>query len=455
MQRQCKQIEINYQLKPNRSITLTNSPLMRFWLRNKYVQPALQMLSVGLFIMAIYATFVGPQDKEINFGSLVFWGLWWSPFMIVSLLLLGRVWCYICPIGAINTFLQRFSRNHRFPTFLNKRKILGLSFSVLSITAITFIFARLPLYKLGVVSSPVKTGIYFLLFLGLAVCVTLLFERRVFCRYICPVTGVMSVTSKLTPIEFVHEKAVGVRHCVTAEFQSSYLSTDHRCVYCMACTTEKPDATVKMKFRWPGAAAVKEKFPLADEALIALIIFAVFPIDHVLGKLVANIPAIKELPLFFAKSIPYLTSIMATILAFSFVNLAATRWSGFDTKTSFTRFAFAYIPLGIMFQLGAVMQSLMSEGGRLLNGFATGVGITLNLPEAWASPETIDAWSNFRYTGLLWLAASWGAIIAWKIAKDMSNVKDMRQVLRAFLPHLLFMAICTYIVMITMLNMHH
>ncbi|WP_371755661.1 4Fe-4S binding protein [Ferviditalea candida] len=31
-----------------------------------------------------------------------------------------------------------------------------------------------------------KTGIYFLIFLGLAVFVTFLFERRVFCRYICP-----------------------------------------------------------------------------------------------------------------------------------------------------------------------------------------------------------------------------------------------------------------------------
>jgi polyferredoxin len=483
--------QTKYDANSDRGITLNRNGIIRFFLTNKYVQPALTTLSVILFFLAIYQTFVGPQDADTNFGAIAFFGLWWAPFLLISLLLFGRIWCYICPIGAINTFLQRFSLNRRFPMFMKQKKIFGLSVSVLSIAAITFIFARLPLYKFGVSWTPWKMGVYFLIFLAVAVIVTLLFERRAFCRYVCPITSAMTVTSKLSPIEFVHKNQTGVKDCVTAEFQSNYLSGDHRCVYCMSCTMEKPEAAVKMRLRWPGVAAVREKMPLADEALMALIIFAVFPIDHVLGKIVAELPVIKELPLFFSKSVPYFTSIIATIFVFALVNKIASVWSGLDAKTAFTRFAFAYLPLGIMFQLGRhVITGLMEEGGALLNGFAAGLGITLHLPEAWASPETVAAWSHFSITGFLWLAALWGAMIAWKVAKDMARnevikefgesysevaasaeketllqvmedkkVRNMkteinRKVLKAFLPHLLFILISTYVVMAKLLEVH-
>ncbi len=444
MQPQYKQIE------PNRgSFNLNNNRIVRFFLTNTYVQPTLQILSVALFFLTIYTTFFGPQNVKTNFGSIVLWGIWWTPIMLISLLLFGRVWCYICPMGAIAKFLQRFSLNRRFPMF-NKKWALGLSVSTL--TALSFILARLQLYKFGVTSSPSKTGIYFLIILAISVIVTLLFERRVFCRYICPATGVMSVTAKLSPVEFVHEKDEGVRTCVTAEFKSNYLSTDHRCVFCMNCTVEQPKATVKMRFRWPGDAAVKEKFPLIDEALIALIIFAVFPIDHVIGKVIANLTIIKGLPYFLAKSVPYLSSIIATIVVFALVNKIAAWWSGLDAKESFTRFASAYVPLGIMFQLFVNMiPSLMNNGLGYLNGVATGLGISLNLPKAWVSPATVTDWTHLGHTWFLWLGVLWGTIIAWYIAKDMVNEK--KNIWKAILPHFLFMAVSIYVVMTTVIGM--
>ncbi|UHQ98184.1 hypothetical protein HYG81_18970 (plasmid) [Natrinema zhouii] len=134
---------------------------------------------------------------------------------------------------------------------------------------------------------------YWLTVLGVAV--TLVYQRQAFCRYVCPATGVMSVTSKFSPLEIAQNTETGVQ-CATLEYKSNFLSTDRRCTACMKCTTEQPDEDVELRFRWPGAKVLTERIPLVDEALVALIIWAVFPIDHVLGGPVEETTVIGNLP---------------------------------------------------------------------------------------------------------------------------------------------------------------
>ncbi|MEX2583692.1 MAG: 4Fe-4S binding protein [Gemmatimonadota bacterium] len=433
--------------KLDRGFDLNGNAVTSGLLTNKYVQPTVHVFTVSLFLYAIYQTFAGPQDGGTNFGAVAFFGLWWAPVMLVSLLLVGRAWCYFCPIGAITDFLQRFSLNRRFPTFLKPNwKVLGLNLSVLSIAAVTFLFARLPLYKFGVSYTPWKAGIYFLIFLVLAVGLTLVFRQRVFCRYFCPATGVMTVTARLSPIELRQDRETDVPDCMTAEFKSEYLSTERRCVSCMNCVTGQPEVPARLRFRWPGSGAVRQRILLADEALIALIIWAVFPVDHVLGSAITeNIPAIQALPGIWAGTLPYFMSVAATILGFAAVNRIAAWWSGLDARETFIRFAFAYAPLGIMFQLGRhVVTGLLENGGGLVNNFAAGLGVGLDLPVAWASPGAIAAWSQFSASGGLWLGVVWGGVIAWAIASDMADATERR--LKAVLPHLAFMAAVTFAV---------
>ncbi|HEY3365969.1 MAG TPA: 4Fe-4S binding protein [Symbiobacteriaceae bacterium] len=442
------------QVQVTPGIDLYRSGMMRFLFTNKYVQPVIQILSVALFFLAIYKTFAGPQDVNRNAGSIAFFNLWWSPVMVISLVLFGRIWCYVCPVGAITEFLQRFSLNRRFPIFSKpKWQVAGLSLSILAITVPTFVVARVFLYKFGVTSTPWKAGVYFLVCLVVAAATTLLFRQRAFCRYICPATGVMSATAKLSPIEFLQDRDTAVPNCMTAEFKSNYLSTDRRCVSCMNCTVGQPDTPVYMRFRWPGAGAVEQKIPLVEEALLSLIIWAVFPIDHILGSTLAATAAIKALPYVLAKSVPYLISITAAILAFALINKTAALWSGLDVRTAFIRFAAAYTPLGITFSLlGQAIAGLMKNGGTVLNVIAKGLGIPLHLRGAWASAHTISVWSHLSDTWFLWLAVLWGAIIALQIAREMGKTKAA--VLKAFLPHLALMSASTYVVMIKMVQMH-
>ncbi len=430
-----------------RGIDLNGNVLTRFLLTNSRVQPTLQILVIAIFGWALWQTFVGPQDPDTNFGAIAFFGLWWTPVMLMSLVLFGRIWCYVCPIGAISQFLQRFGLQRRFPTFRKpKARVLGVGFSVLSIAALSFTLARLPLYKYGVAYTPWKMGVYFLIFLSIAVGLSLVFRQRVFCRYFCPATGVMSVTTRLSPFEITQERDANVPDCMTAEFRSNYLSTERRCVACMNCSVDQPDVPIRLRARWPGAAAVRQRLLIPDEALIALIIWAVFPIDHVLGGQVFDqLAVVKALPGVLGGAAPYYGSILATIVVFALVNWIAARWSRLDARTAFTRFAFAYVPLGIGFQIGIhLVPGLIESGPSLVNGFMAGIRLPLRLPSGWGSAEAAAAWSARWGDASLWLSVLWGAALAWFIARGMAD-KGSRA-LKAFAPHAALMVLSTFVV---------
>lgn len=435
----------------NRSITITQNRILRVLFTNKYVQHGINLITVAIFFYAIYRAAVGPTDSGTNFGNVAFFGLWWSPIMLLSLLFLGRIWCYFCPLGAIVRFTQRFGLQRHFPMYTNKKWVVfGLPISVLSLTAITFIMARWPMYKIGVAYTPRLIPYYWLAILGVAVTVSLVYQRQAFCRYVCPATGVMSVTSKFSPLEIAQNTETGVK-CATLEYKSDYLSTDRRCTACMNCTTNQPKEDVELRFRWPGANAVTERIPLVDEALIALVIWAIFPIDHVLGDAVEGTALVQSLPGLLTPTTAYLVSITATIIGFTAVNRLASTWSGLNWMESFTKFGLAYAPLGLMFSFGShIIGGLLEDGGHTLNVFARGAGIPLHLP-AGASPAVVSAWEQFFVTGWLWLAVLWSAVIGWQVATTMTDSKP--NALKAFAPHFALMAGSTYVVA-TVLTTH-
>lgn len=117
----------------------------------------------------------------------------------------------------------------------------------------------------------------------------------------------MSVTSKFSPLEIAQNTETGVQ-CATLEYKSDCLSTDHRCTACMKCTTSQPEEDVELRFRWPGAKVLTERVPL-----VALILWAVFPIDHVLGDAVEGTALIASLFGVLAPIAAYLVSTTATL----------------------------------------------------------------------------------------------------------------------------------------------
>lgn len=170
--------------------------------RNQALIRRTQWLVVAIYFFLLVIPAVLPLPEYSHhiwnhltlFAQFVFWGIWW-PLVLVSILVMGRVWCgMFCPEGMLTELASRHGRGKGIPHWMRWG---GWPF-------VAFLGTTIYGQMISVYQYPKAT----LLILGgstlAAVVVGFLYgkDKKVWCRYLCPVTGVFGLLSKLAPIHF-------------------------------------------------------------------------------------------------------------------------------------------------------------------------------------------------------------------------------------------------------------
>ena len=204
-------------------VDLTRIPIIKRILTSRWLQWSLIAATLPFFVLAILAGLVGTPTGSRNFGIVFVWIVWWGLLMLVLVPFAGRLWCAVCPIPAPGEWLQRrslvqtrahgklFTLGLKWPQWLNNIWLQSAAF------LITALFAKV------VLTTPFVSAATLLLFAGIALAMSLLFERRTFCRYLCPVGGFIGLYSQVAPVEVrVKDHAL----CATHKDKTCYIGNE-------------------------------------------------------------------------------------------------------------------------------------------------------------------------------------------------------------------------------------
>lgn len=357
---------------------------LRRMLKSRGFQFAFQLPNAIIFIIVIIAGIWGTQLGDKNFATVFTWLIWWA-IIIFTFLFLSRTWCMLCPLVSIAEWLQRgrlwrvgtrvFSLNRKWPRRLRNFWVPTGFFIVL-----TWMYLFL-----GLAGNPFYTAVVTLaLFIVPAIVVSLVFERRTFCRYVCPIGGIIGAYSMTAPLEIRNRSDEVCRSCKKKSCyrgsEKGYgcpmfempqtMETNTYCVMCTECIKTCPNDNVALNVRPFLSDLWKTKKIGFDVAAIVVILLGVTvfqtlsmvePWTDVSNEIIEATGMGENTVL----TISYLTmAVIAPMLIFGLWSLF-TKWAGGNgakLKNVFVGFSFAFLPIALSSHLAHNLVHFFEEG---------------------------------------------------------------------------------------------
>src|SRR5579875_1144581 len=179
---------------PASEFELTRFPRVATLVRSRRFQFFLILPNQIIFWLVIFVGILGTVDPVLNFGTAITWFVWFC-LVFVLMVVVGRAWCAMCPFGGFAEWIQRRALWQRVQRQLGLGRKMparvaqyGLLLSVASFLGLTFVEEY---FNIAGPGSPVATSIMVLGIVATALAFFLVFERRTFCRYICPLSALI------------------------------------------------------------------------------------------------------------------------------------------------------------------------------------------------------------------------------------------------------------------------
>jgi hypothetical protein len=375
-------------------IELTRSPFIKSALKSRYPQLAVFIVMLVGYVFAILAGLIGTPVGSHNFSIVFVWIAWWAILILVAVPFFGRGWCAVCPIPLPGEWLQRgavLSPPGKKLKWLNLR--VPRMFRNIWLQNISFLL--LALFSSVLLTTPNITGIVLAAMLFAAVGLSIVFERRAFCRYLCPVGGFIGIYSQAAPIELrIKDKQV----CANCKDKPCYngsnagygcpwdvfpggLSKNTYCGLCMECIRTCPYDNIAVNIR-PFSADLAKPSTRMDEAFKAFIMLGSSMIYA--GVLLGPWGMLKDAAYnvgsdgWFIYAIVFLAFIFGILPGF-FTLTISNRNYNVPLKQRFASLSTALIPLGLMFWVAFSLSFVLTNASYILAALSDPLGLGWNL----------------------------------------------------------------------------
>lgn len=388
--------------------------------------------TVVTFALVVGVLFVGPQTRDRNFALNLFWAWWW-PIVLLIFPFLGRVWCAVCPFMIYGEITQKLSL-WLFPRQLKRwpREQAEKWGGWFLFGLFTLIFLWEELWNLE--NTAYLSACLLLLITSGAMIFSAIFERRFWCRYLCPIGGMNGLFAKLAMTELRAQQGICSATCTTYQCYKggaekgegmetdgcplyshpAQLEDNRDCVLCMTCLKACPHRSVEFNLRPPGIELWTTHVPRTYEvALLLLLLGGIYL--HRLPELQAWLGLNLDFTNFWLHLV---ISLLVLLIPAAVVFAAYGGIKLFNVRRKSRKFielAYGYLPLVLGGNLAHYLRLGLGEGGKILPVTFATFGLSgEQLPTLVAHPAVIA----FLQGATLIFAVLLTMILTQKIAKQ-------------------------------------
>jgi len=434
-------------------------PVLGFLFKNQTFLMGLKLSVLALFVYGVYMGFAD-QGRENIFTTYLFWGLFWSLFIVVTLSTFGRIFCGICPHGFLGKYITKFGLKKEMPNFL-KNRFIGIFILFFGWWGIYY--AVPDFWK-----APLATAWLFVSLTLIAFVMYYLYKDMSYCKYICPIGTLTKAYAKVSFTELGTYKedcsSCKTLDCsVACPYNLKPFSFDNKnsmddCTLCMDCSSAC-DA-VAFRFTKPSRSLFEKfKFNKAEVWALILITAAIsitMNFHHALGRSSIADTFYWSRTAAFAKqyidfgtldAVGLFAFIYATLLSIGVVYIGmfvASKALKAPFEKTFYTLGYAFVPLFIIGGLAHLIHSFFTHNyADIANGFIYGFGLDAGPVENLASRR--DAWLNI-FNVIPYIAVIWGYLILAKRMKSFNASKIKKAIAFVFASSLitLFLSINVY-----------
>ena len=422
-----------------------NKPILGFLFKNPKFLLTLRIVVTALFFYALYFGFTNPTNEENTFTTAVFWGVFWSLFIVVTLPTFGRIFCGICPHGFLGKHITKFGLKKTMPNWMQNRYI-GITILVIGWWGVYYTFD-------GFFKSPFNTAAMFAILTILAFIIYYLYKDMSYCKFICPIGTLTRAYDKLsfTKLDTYTDSCKDCRtfECASAcqydlkPFSFAKKNQTDDCTLCMDCANACE--AVAFKFTKPAEQLGSKLKVLNAEIWAYILILASIPISmgfaHGLNRSkIADEFIWNKTAEFFGLSqytggFAFLYAVaISSILAVGGLYLASKILKK-DYSSTFTTLGVAFIPLFIFASLGHTLETFFTKEYKMIvEGFAQGFGLSAEVENL---AKRGDGWLHY-FSLFKWIGIVWALILLYKRMKLIDSTK-LRKIFGYFLASFLIL----------------
>lgn len=447
-------------------------PLLKAFVQTRSFQFLLILPNLAIFYLFIFTGLFGNPMGNQNITIIFIWILWWFLLIAFMVPLGSRLWCAMCPLPAVGEWLQRkaiIAYNPDKPRGLDKWWPKRFK----NIWLQNFGFLLLALFSVLLVTRPLVT----VLVVGgiglLSTVLMLVYKRRAFCVYLCPVSGFQGLYAMVAPLELrsiekgvcqAHkgkkgcmfgakpgdENAYGGYPCPWFEYIGT-MERNNYCGLCMECMKTCQKDNIGLFLR-PFASDIHIKgYDEAWKAFIMTVLALVYSIT-LLGpygvvKDWANVTWSGEVKGFLIYAVSVSAACLLIFpgihLLFSYLSKVLARAREMPVKELFVAYSYVLVPLGLLAWIAFSLPLLMVNGSYILQvlsdpfGWGWDLFGTGHFPWTPFLPETVP----YLQVLILLLGLVFSIRKGYEVARELFPERD--QALRSLIPIAAYLWILT------------